>query len=92
MVKALEDLAAVLNCVAHDYLDSTSFFEGGPEAGGALELPMSSTMGLRSSERNAQDWNAASTTPQTFSIGGYEIKPFAPADLQRLASPAYAGG
>lgn len=38
VVAALEDLAAVLNCVAQDYLDSTSFFEGGPEAGGALEM------------------------------------------------------
>lgn len=35
---ALKDLAAVLNSVSQDYLDSTSFFEGGPEAGGALEL------------------------------------------------------
>jgi len=38
VAKALEDLARVLNCIAHDYLDSTSFFEEGPEAGGALEL------------------------------------------------------
>lgn len=35
---SLEDLGAVLNCVARDYLDSTSFFDGGPESGGALEL------------------------------------------------------
>ena len=35
---ALDDLAAVLNCIAKDYLDSESFFRGGPEIGGALEL------------------------------------------------------
>lgn len=36
--KALEDLAAVLDLVSHDYIGSTSFFDSGPEIGGALEL------------------------------------------------------
>ena len=38
VVNALQDMTAVMNCVAKEYLDSTSFFESGPSIGGALEL------------------------------------------------------
>jgi hypothetical protein len=64
VAKALEDLAAVLNCIALDYLNSTSFFEGGPEAGGALELlyVLDDGLAIRRGKRarlEAGEYNAA---------------------------------
>jgi hypothetical protein len=66
VAQALTDLGAMLNVVSQEYVASTSFFDGGPEVGGAIDMLYALNEGLLARRARRERLERGEYKPEDF--------------------------